>query len=152
MMSSVNLSLQKNDEFNLFSFAILYRVIDWLYAWIDEATPEPVDDEDSKPNELAMLHEEMTKNKKRIKTMMEMLEAQNNLLRSLAHRIDPSFELPQGNEEARGGRRMDGVDGPDGKHGPSREGGTESEVPTDDTSAEFTREDKASNSLFEGGL
>lgn len=145
MMSSVNLGLQKNDKFNLCSFSILYRVIDWLYAWIDEATPEPVDDEYSKPNELAVLHEEMTKNKKRIKTMMEMLEAQNNLLRSLAHRIDPSIELPQGNEEARGGRRMDG---PDGKHGP----GTESEVPTDDTSAEFTREDKASNSLFEGGL
>lgn len=147
MMSSVNLGLQKNDKFNLCSFSILYRVIDWLYAWIDEATPEPVD-EDSKPNELAVLHEEMTKNKKRIKTMMEMLEAQNNLLRSLAHRIDPSIELPQGNEEARKGRRMDVVDGPDGKHGP----GTESEVPTDDTSAEFTREDKASNSLFEGGL
>lgn len=128
------------------------RVIDWLYAWFDEATPEPVADEDSKTNELAVLQEEMTKNKKRIKTMMEMLEAQNNLLRSLAHRIDPSFELLGGNEETRGRGRMDGVDGPDGKHRAPHEGGTESEVPTDDTSVEFTREGKAATSLFEGGL
>ena len=132
--------------------AILHRVIDWLYAWFDEATPEPVADEDSKTNELAVLQEEMTKNKKRIKTMMEMLEAQNNLLRSLAHRIDPSFELLGGNEETRGRGRMDGVDGPDGKHRAPHEGGTESEVPTDDTSVEFTREEKAATSLFEGGL
>ncbi|PFX28694.1 Transient receptor potential cation channel subfamily A member 1 [Stylophora pistillata] len=128
------------------------RVIDWLYAWFDEATPEPVADEDSKTNELAVLQEEMTKNKKRIKTMMEMLEAQNNLLRSLAHRIDPSFELLGGNEETRGRGRMHGVDGPDGKHRAPHEGGTESEVPTDDTSVEFTREEKAATSLFEGGL
>lgn len=53
---------------------IFYRVIDWLYVWIDEVILELVDDEDSKLNEFVVLYEEMMKNKKRIKMMMEMLE------------------------------------------------------------------------------
>ena len=121
----------------------LDRALEWLYARFSEVSPEAVDEE-RKSNELAKLEEEMMKNKKRIKSMMEMLEAQNKLLRSLAQRIDPSFE--KGKEKTWVEDHKDGVDG----H--SREGGKESEEPTDDTSVEFAREEKASDALFESGL
>ena len=40
------------------------------------------------------------KNKKRIKSVVNMLEAQNKLLRSLALSINPNFQLPEDIERA----------------------------------------------------
>ena len=119
--------------------------MDWLQARFSEAVPAPVADE-GKPTEIAKLEEEMMKNKKRMKTMMAMMEAQSKLLRKLALRIDPSFELPNGTEET----WM--TDGTDGRNLTPLDTGKESEVPTDDTSVDLAREDKASDSLFEGGF
>lgn len=124
---------------------LLHRVMAWLQARFSEAVPEPVADE-SKPSEIAKLQEEMMKNKKRMKSMMAMMEAQNKLLRSLALRIDPAFGLPEGTEETWG------MDGTDGRNPTSLDAGKESEVPTDDTSVDLAKEDKASDALFESGL
>lgn len=115
-------------------------MIEWLQARFSEAIPEPVADE-SKPNELAKLEEEVMKNRKKMKSMMAMLEAQNKLLRSLALRIDPSFELPEGTDEA--SWRTDDVDGTDGRNRTAVDGGKEDEVPTDETSVDLTKEDKS---------
>ena len=73
--------------------------MDWLQARYAEASPEPLA-EDPKPTELTELREEMMKNKRRIKSVVNMLEAQNKLLRSLALSINPSFQLPEDIERA----------------------------------------------------
>ena len=68
--------------------------MEWLQARYAEAAPEPLT-EDSKPTELTELREGMMKNKKRIKSVVNMLEAQNKLLRRLALSINPNFQLPE---------------------------------------------------------
>ena len=73
--------------------------MDWLQARYDEAAPEPLA-EDTKQTELAELREGMMKNKKRIKSVVNMLEAQNKLLKSLALSINPNFQLPEDIERA----------------------------------------------------
>lgn len=113
-------------------------MIEWLQARFSEAIPEPVADE-SKPNELAKLEEEVMKNRKKMKSMMAMMEAQIKLLRSLALRIDPSFELPEGTEEA--SWRAGGTDTADGRNRTAVDGGKEDELPTDKTSVDLTREE-----------
>ncbi|XP_068755474.1 transient receptor potential cation channel subfamily A member 1-like [Montipora capricornis] len=67
------------------------RLIEWLQERFSETSPAPV--QDSEPSELNELKAETTKNTKRIKSMMTMLEAQSKLLRTLAKTIDPKFEL-----------------------------------------------------------
>jgi len=115
-------------------------LIGWLQARFSEAIPEPVADE-SKPTELAKLEEEVMKNRKKMKSMMAMMEAQNKLLRGLALRIDPSFELPEGTEEA--SSRTDGADGANDRYRTAVDGGKEDEGPTDKTSVDAAREEKS---------
>ena len=75
---------------------------------------------------------------------MAMMEAQNKLLRSLALRIDPSFELPEGTEEVSWRAcGADGLDGADGKNRTAVDGGQEDAVPTDQTSVDLTSEEKS---------
>ena len=114
--------------------------MEWLQERFSEAVPEPVADE-SQPTELAKLQEEVMKNRKKMKSMMAMMEAQNQLLRSVALRIDPSFELPEGTEEH--SWKTDGADGTDGRNLTAVDGGKEGEVPTDKTSVDLTGEEKA---------
>ena len=73
--------------------------MEWLRGRYAEAAPEPLA-EDTKPTELTELREGMMKNKKRIKSVVNMLEAQNKLLRSLALSINPNFQLPEDIERA----------------------------------------------------
>ena len=118
--------------------------MEWLQARFAEVSPEEA--EESEPSELADLKAEMMKNKKRIKSMMAMLEAQNKLLRTLALKIDPKFGLPEGAAGEWGADRMDG-----GKQAPLDED-KESEEVTDDTSVELAREEKSADALFESGF
>ena len=97
------------------SLVLLLRLIDWLHARFVEAAPEPV--EEGQTSEFAELKEEMLKNKKRIKSMMAMLEAQNKLLKNLAAVVDPKFKVREDVDGVRGAARA------------SLEGGTESEMP-----------------------
>ena len=123
-------------------FVSLCRVMEWLQTRFAEASPEPFT-EDTKTTELANLQKETMKNKKRIKSMMAMLEAQNRLLTRLALTIDPSFELPEDTEETRRTDETDAKDDTDGKDAtddgnpPSPESGKENEEPVDDTSVEL---------------
>jgi len=117
----------------------------WLQATFAEVSPEPASEE-SEQSELSDLKAEMLKNKKRIKSMMAMLEAQNKLLRSLAVTIDPEFKFP---EEAEG---QWGVDRMDGGMQASLDTEKEVEEPTDDTSVEMGRDEKSADALFENGL
>lgn len=80
-------------------------MVEWLQAAFAEVSPEPV--EEGEPSELVELRTEMMKNKKRIKSIVAMLEAQNKLLRRLAVTIDPMFHLP---DVAEGRWGPDGVD------------------------------------------
>ena len=73
--------------------------MEWLRGRYAEAAPELLA-EDTKPTELTELREGMMKNKKRIKSVVNMLEAQNKLLRSLALSINPNFQLPEDIERA----------------------------------------------------
>ena len=77
----------------------LCRVSEWLQARYAEAAPEPLA-ADNKPTELTELREVMMKNKKRIKSVVNMLEAQNEFLRCLALSINPNFQLPEHFERA----------------------------------------------------
>ncbi|KAJ7385762.1 Transient receptor putative cation channel sub A member 1 [Desmophyllum pertusum] len=126
-----------------------HRVMEWLQTRFAEANPESVC-EDRVTTELANLREETMKNKKRIKSIIAMLEAQHRLLTRLALNIDPSFELhvPEGTEDT---RRTDDTNAPDAKNRASLEAEKESEVLTDDTSVEFAGE-KSSNVFLESGL
>ena len=57
---------------NTFQLVLLLRIEEWLHARFAEAAPEPV--EEGQTSEFAELKEEILKNKKRIKSMMAMLE------------------------------------------------------------------------------
>ena len=116
--------------------------MEWLQERFSEAIPEPIADE-SKPSELTKLEEEVMKNRKKMKSMMAMMDAQNKLLRSLALRIDPGFELPEATEEAswrtdgtdgassRDRTAVDGTDGASSRDRTAVDGEREGEVPTD---------------------
>ena len=116
-------------------FVSLFRVMEWLQARFAEASPEPFT-EDTKTTELANLQEETMKNKKRIKSMMAMLEAQNRLLTRLALTIDPGFELPEDEET----RRTDDTDATDATDARNQASLKENEEHADDTSVEFAGE------------
>ena len=58
---------------NTFQLVLLLRIEEWLHARFAEAAPEPV--EEGQTSEFAELKEEILKIKKRIKSMMAMLEA-----------------------------------------------------------------------------
>ena len=104
--------------------------MEWLQARYAGAAPEPLA-EDNKSTELTELREGMMKNKKRIKSVVNMLEAQNKLLRSLALSINPDFQLPEDIERANW--TADGTEDEDGRHQPSLETAEElSEEPTTD--------------------
>ena len=83
----------------MFVLVLLCRVMEWLQARYAEAALEPLA-ENNKSTELTELREGMMKNKKRIKSVVNMLEAQNKLLRSLALSIIPDFQLPEDDERA----------------------------------------------------
>ena len=72
--------------------------MDWLQARYDEAAPEPLV-EDTKQTELTELREGMMKNKKRIKSVVNMLEAQKTLIFSCQKisRQPASLQIIQGN-------------------------------------------------------
>ena len=89
--------------------------MEWLQARYAEAAPEPLT-EDTKQTELTELREGMMKNKKRIKSVVNMLEAQNKLLRSLALSINPNFQLPEDIERA--SWTADGTEDTTGRHPP----------------------------------
>lgn len=93
--------VEKPNQLHWFS-----RMAEWLQATFSEVAPDPV--EDDQPSELAEVKAEMMKNKKRIKSMMATLDAQNKLLMNLAATINRKFELP---EEAEVKREEDVVDG-----------------------------------------
>ena len=57
---------------NTFQLVLLLRIEEWLHARFAEAAPEQV--EEGQTSEFAELKEEILKNKKRIKSMMAMLE------------------------------------------------------------------------------
>ena len=114
--------------------------MEWLQERFSEAIPEPAAD-NSKPTELAKLEEQVMKNRKKMKLMMAMMDAQNKLLRSLALRIDPGFELPEGTEE--GSWRTDGTNGTNDRNRTAVDGEIKEEAPTDKTSVDLTREEKS---------
>ena len=58
---------------NTFQLVLLLRIEEWLHARFAEAAPEPV--EEGQTSEFAELKEEILKIKKRIKSMMAMMEA-----------------------------------------------------------------------------
>jgi len=87
--------------------------MEWLQARYSEAAPEPLA-ENNKSTELTELREGMMKNKKRIKSVVNMLEAQNKLLTSLALSINPNFQLPEDIERA--AWTADGTEDMDGRH------------------------------------
>ena len=122
-----------------------------LQARYAAANPEPVFEE-NKPTEIAELRQGMMKNKKRIKSIVTMLEAQSKLLRSLALSVNPNFELPEDPEE--GSWRKDGTDDKDGKYQPSLETVKElSEEPTDDTGVDLAAGDEVlTDGVFETDL
>ena len=91
------------------------------------------------------------KNKKRIKSVVNMLEAQNKLLRSLALTINPDFQLPEDIERA--SWTTDGAEDIHGRRQSSLETVEEqSEEPTDDTSVALATEENISDALLEDGL
>lgn len=100
-------------------------MVEWLQARFAEVSPETP--KESQPSELSNLKAEIMKNKKRIKSMMAMLESQNKLLRALAVTINPKFQLP---DDPEGNRGSDDTD--DGLK-PSHEAELEREEPLDDT-------------------
>ena len=125
-------------------------MIDWLQARYAEAAPEPLA-EDNKSNELTELRDGLMKNKKRIKSVVNMLEAQNKLLRSLALSINPDFQLPEDIERA--SWTADGTDDIDGSHKSSLEPIEEhSEEPTDGTKVTLAKEENVSDYVLEDGL
>ena len=91
------------------------------------------------------------KNKKRIKSVVNMLEAQNKLLRSLALTINPDFQLPE--DIARASWTTNGTEDIHGRHHSSLETVEElSEEPIDDTRVALATEEDISDVLFEDGL
>ena len=93
----------------------------------------------------------MTKNKKRIKSVVNMLEAQNKLLTSLALAIDPNFQLPEGIERTRWS--ADFKDEKDGRNKSSLATIEEQrEEPTDSTNVFVAKEEIAPEILIEDGL
>ena len=117
---------------------LLCRVTEWLQARYAEAAPEPA--EENQSTELTELREGMMKNKKRIKSVAIMLEAQNKLLRSLALSINPDFQLPEDIERA--SWIADGTDDVDGRHKSSLETvEEENEEPTDGTNVPLAKEE-----------
>ena len=83
-----------------------YRVMGWLQERFAEISPEPV--HKSQPLEIGELKDAMTKNKKKIKSMMTLLEAQNRLLRALVATIDPKFEFQDGGVATEGSENANG--------------------------------------------
>ena len=124
--------------------------MEWLQARYTEAAPEPLA-EDTKPPELIELREGMMKNKKRIKSVVNMLETQNKLLRSLALSINPNFQLPEDIDRARWS--ADCRNDVDARHQPSLETVEEqSEEPTAGTNVALVTEGNAPDALNEDRL
>lgn len=78
----------------------------WLQERFAEISPEPV--HKSQPLEISELKDAMTKNKKKIKSMMTLLEAQHRLLRALVATIDPKFEFQDGGVATEGSENANG--------------------------------------------
>ena len=129
---------------------LICRVMEWLQARYPEAAPEPLA-EDTKPTELIELREGMMKNKKRIKSVVNMLEAQNKLLRCLALSINPNFQLPEDIDRA--SWSADCTKDTDARHQPSPETVQEQgEEPTDGTNVALVTEENAPDALNENRL
>lgn len=79
----------------------------WLQERFAEISPATV--HESQPLEIIELKDAMTKNKKKIKSMMTLLEAQNRLLRTLVVTLDPKFEFQDGAVGTEGSENADGV-------------------------------------------
>ena len=93
----------------------------------------------------------MTKSKKRIKSIVNMLEAQNKLLTSLALAIDPNFQLPEGIKRTRWS-----ADFKDEKDGRSKWSlatiEEQREEPTDSTNVTLAKEEIVPDILIEDGF
>ena len=122
----------------------IFRVMEWIQARYPEAVPEPLA-EDTKQTELIEFREGMMKkNKKRFKSVVEMLEAQNKLLRNLALSINPNFQLPEDIERVTWSAECtEGIEVRN-QHQPSLKTVEEhSEEPTDDTNVALVTEGNA---------
>ena len=115
--------------------------MEWLQARYPEAAPEPLT-EDTKPTELIELREGMMKNRKRFKSAVSMLKAQNKLLRNLALSINPNFQLPEDIERATWS--ADCTEGMEARHQTSLKTVKEhSQEPTDCTNVALATEGNA---------
>ena len=124
--------------------------MEWLQARYAEATPEPLT-EDTKPTELTELREGMMKNKKRFKSVVKMLEAQNKLLSSMTLSINPNFQLPEDIDRANWS--ADCTEDIDARHQTSLETVEEqSEEPADSTNVALVTEGNALDALDEDRL
>lgn len=56
----------------------------------------PTEEEQSNLSEYAEVRKQLDKTKKRVKRLVNVIEAQNTLLRGLARRIDPEAEMDEG--------------------------------------------------------
>lgn len=84
-----------------------YRVMGWLQERFAEISPQPV--HKGQPLEISELKDAMTKSKKKIKSMMTLLEAHNRLLKALVLTIDPKFEFQHGAVSTEGSENANGV-------------------------------------------
>ena len=57
----------------------------------------PTEEEKSDFSEYAEIRKQLVKSKKRFKRLVNVLEAQNTVLRRLARKIDPEVEMDEGN-------------------------------------------------------
>ena len=57
----------------------------------------PTEEEQSSLSEYAEIKKQLVKTKKRVKRLVNVLEAQNTMLRRLARKIDPEAEMDEGN-------------------------------------------------------
>ena len=121
--------------------------MEWLQARFADVSPEAA--EDGPPSELADMKAEIMKNKKKIKSVMAMLEWQNKLLTALAITIDPEFQLP---DDTEGNRRADDNRRADNEIRVSVVTELESEEPTDPTSIGMATPHSATDALAETGL
>ena len=56
----------------------------------------PIEEEQSDLSEYAEIRKQLVKSKKRFKRLVNVLEAQNTVLRRLARKIDPEVEMEEG--------------------------------------------------------
>ncbi|XP_068698482.1 transient receptor potential cation channel subfamily A member 1-like isoform X2 [Montipora foliosa] len=95
--------VEKPNEAKLDSF---HRVMQWLQARYAEENPSPVNG--SELSALSEIKAEMTKNRKRMKSMTAILEEQDKLIKTLAVKLGHNFQMPH---STAGKESVEGSDG-----------------------------------------